>query len=236
MSKEGPYLSCASPSELVPQAIEAIRKSRRERVSPEFLRRQLHIPLPLAIKVLAELSRQSLIQIDSKNNLASTIATPVEQVQDTSGDNTLHDVVHSSEHHLSVAAAPSGLSSHNSLPQDIPPNSAPTEVFLQDSHIAHEAERLIDVVEIVVDRDIQPRKALDPHKIAEYADQIANGEAFPPIVLFKVAGDFLLADGFHRVEAAKRAKVNQIRALIRQGSARDAACSQSVRISSTAYP
>ena len=45
---------------------------------------------------------------------------------------------------------------------------------------------------------------------------------FPPIVVFEHGGQFILADGFHRVKAARKAKLSHILAEVRQGDRRDA--------------
>ena len=54
---------------------------------------------------------------------------------------------------------------------------------------------------------LQTRCALDERTVAEYAEAMADGAEFPPVVVFSEGGrskHFYLADGFHRVEAALR--------------------------------
>jgi hypothetical protein len=68
----------------------------------------------------------------------------------------------------------------------------------------------------------QVRAALDQDVIGEYAEQMSAGVAFPPVVVFKTPQGLVLADGFHRVEAAKRARHESIEAEIHEGTLTDA--------------
>ena len=49
-----------------------------------------------------------------------------------------------------------------------------------------------------------------------------RGDRFPPVVVFQNDGEFIMADGFHRAKAARRARLKHILAEIRQGSRKDA--------------
>jgi len=51
---------------------------------------------------------------------------------------------------------------------------------------------------------------------------MANGDAFPPIVVFSDGETYWLADGFHRMYAAKKIELVTITADVRQGTRRDA--------------
>ena len=75
---------------------------------------------------------------------------------------------------------------------------------------------------IRVDQAIQTRAATSEATIARYAEQMLDGVDFPPVSLFADGECFWLADGFHRVEAARRAGLAGIRATIRPGGRRDA--------------
>lgn len=82
----------------------------------------------------------------------------------------------------------------------------------------------IAVSEIAVDMAAQIRVAgTDPAIVADYADAMAQGAAFPPIVLFH-DGDsvYFPADGLHRIEASKKIGRATILADVRQGNRRDA--------------
>lgn len=79
---------------------------------------------------------------------------------------------------------------------------------------------LIPLSLIVIDDAIQVRVAgLDENKVEQYAVIMAEGGDLPPIVVFRdSATDALyLADGFHRVAAAQRAGLHELRAEIRPG-------------------
>lgn len=54
--------------------------------------------------------------------------------------------------------------------------------------------------ELTIDPSVSPRKRLDRARVEEYASILEN---MPPITAFTHDGMKLLADGFHRVEAAK---------------------------------
>lgn len=88
----------------------------------------------------------------------------------------------------------------------------------------------IKVEKVRVDGGTQIRKeGVDPKVVAEYAEAMGRiGDdptlpKFPAITVFKdETGEIWLADGFHRVEAAKAAGIADILADVRRGSQRDA--------------
>lgn len=73
-----------------------------------------------------------------------------------------------------------------------------------------------------LDGGTQMRVALDQATIDEYAEAMEAGVEFPPIVVFQHNGDFWVADGFHRVRAARQLKRRTILAEVREGTQRDA--------------
>ncbi len=75
---------------------------------------------------------------------------------------------------------------------------------------------------IQTDGDTQARVQLDWIALDEYAAAMAEGAQFPPVIVYQDAGGYWLADGFHRLEAAKRAGRGWLEAEVRQGSRRDA--------------
>jgi hypothetical protein len=78
------------------------------------------------------------------------------------------------------------------------------------------------ITDIRTDGATQSRESLDVATVAEYADAMANGAAFPAVVVFYDGQSYWLADGFHRVAAAKQSGMAEIDADVRQGSRRDA--------------
>ena len=76
---------------------------------------------------------------------------------------------------------------------------------------------------IRIDPALQPRVTVDQGVVAEYADAMEAGDTFPAIVVFHDGSTFWLADGWHRVEAAR--SVRDKRALlaeVHEGTRRDA--------------
>jgi len=70
--------------------------------------------------------------------------------------------------------------------------------------------------------DLQPRVVMDQATVDEYAAAMANGDEFPPVLVFQEGTDYWLADGWHRVEAVIRWGQVVIMAEIHQGTKRDA--------------
>jgi len=76
--------------------------------------------------------------------------------------------------------------------------------------------------QIRTDGGTQPRATIDQFKAEEYAGDMQNGAKFPPVTVFYDGADYWLADGFHRVKAAKLAEKGTIEATVKQGTRRDA--------------
>lgn len=72
---------------------------------------------------------------------------------------------------------------------------------------------------IRVDGGTQSRAALNAEAVADYAQVL---EALPPVVVFFDGTDYWLADGFHRVAAARQVGAKKLAADVRQGTQRDA--------------
>jgi hypothetical protein len=74
----------------------------------------------------------------------------------------------------------------------------------------------------IKDGGAQMRVEMNPDIINEYAEAMLNGAVFPPIIVYFDGADYWLADGYHRVEAARKIEHETIAAEIREGTARDA--------------
>lgn len=89
-----------------------------------------------------------------------------------------------------------------------------------------EGYQTILIDRVVVDHDLQPRMELSAETITRYMDAMIDGSRFPPVVLFDDGKVFWLADGFHRVSAARKwhsaGGPATIRAEVRSGTRRDA--------------
>lgn len=75
---------------------------------------------------------------------------------------------------------------------------------------------------IRTDGGTQPRAQMDLYVACEYAVAMQEGTEFPPLTVFYDGTDYWLADGFHRLEAAKKCGYLEIPADVRQGARRDA--------------
>jgi len=75
---------------------------------------------------------------------------------------------------------------------------------------------------ILTDGGTQPRASLNPELIKEYAEAMTAGAKFPPAIVFSDGTSYWLADGFHRLEAAKKIGSPTIAVDIRPGNRRDA--------------
>jgi hypothetical protein len=80
----------------------------------------------------------------------------------------------------------------------------------------------IEVSEILLLEEVQSRVDLDVEAIDEFAEKIKHRVEFPPIVVFQGDDGCICADGFHRVHAALKAKVEKLTAEIRDGGKREA--------------
>jgi hypothetical protein len=70
--------------------------------------------------------------------------------------------------------------------------------------------------------ETQARASIDMGAVEEYSDAMKAGEEFPDITVYYDGTDYWLADGFHRVHAARHAGLNTINAMVHEGVARDA--------------
>ncbi len=81
--------------------------------------------------------------------------------------------------------------------------------------------RTIPVADIS-DGGAQMREEMKPDVVREYADEMAAGASFPPVEVYHDGSIYWLADGFHRVAAARKLERQTIEAEVREGTARDA--------------
>jgi hypothetical protein len=80
---------------------------------------------------------------------------------------------------------------------------------------------LID--KIIIDRDLQMRERLNADKVAEYKNlYLETPSLLPAVVVFTDGSEIWLADGFHRLAAAKEASLKEIRSETNTGTRDDA--------------
>ena len=72
------------------------------------------------------------------------------------------------------------------------------------------------------DMELQARVSLNAEVVKDYADQMAAGAIFPPVLVFARPGAHALVDGFHRVAAREALGFTSVLAEIRQGTREDA--------------
>ena len=76
--------------------------------------------------------------------------------------------------------------------------------------------------DIYVDDRIRMRANVSPEVVADYAEAMAEGEMFPPLVIFCDNQKYWLADGFHRYDAHQIKKTGEVSCEVRQGGFREA--------------
>ena len=78
------------------------------------------------------------------------------------------------------------------------------------------------VGDIHTDPDVQVRARMDEEAVEEYAERMREGDTFPPVTVFNDGVHRWLADGFHRLAAARHAGLETISAKVKAGGRRDA--------------
>lgn len=81
------------------------------------------------------------------------------------------------------------------------------------------ALRELKLADIRMDAGTQIRASLNEDTIGEYAERMLAGDKFPPADVFFDGKAYYLADGFHRILAAKRAKLSVFPCNVHPGSA-----------------
>jgi hypothetical protein len=81
---------------------------------------------------------------------------------------------------------------------------------------------LVSIDEIRADTAAQPREVMSTDKVEEYADLMKSDEHFPPPVVFFDGCVHWLADGFHRLQAARSADFVKLYCVVKEGTLRDA--------------
>lgn len=75
----------------------------------------------------------------------------------------------------------------------------------------------IRISSVELDREVQLRIRHDPGAIRDFSEAMAQGKPLPPIVVFYDGDRYWCGDGFHRVQAARKAKRTHISAAVRAG-------------------
>jgi ParB-like nuclease domain len=81
----------------------------------------------------------------------------------------------------------------------------------------------VPLEELAIGEETQARARLNPATVEEYAEAMREGVLFEPVALFTQGDEpYWVADGFHRIKAARQVGFTTIAALVRQGSKREA--------------
>src|SRR6266567_920663 len=80
----------------------------------------------------------------------------------------------------------------------------------------------LNLSSIITDAGTQTRAAINDEVVKEYAADMKRGDKFPPIDVFKVGDRHILANGYHRVAAAKLNGTSEILAHLHEGTLTDA--------------
>ena len=75
------------------------------------------------------------------------------------------------------------------------------------------------IADLLANTPIDPEAHLDAVRVERYAEML---NALPPVVVFDTREGLLLADGYHRVAAARRRGLETVEAEVRCGTRHDA--------------
>lgn len=80
----------------------------------------------------------------------------------------------------------------------------------------------LNLAAIIIDKGTQSRAQISEDTVTDYAEAMQAGDTFPPVTVYHDGVDYYLADGFHRLHAAKRLGKASIQAEVKTGTLRDA--------------
>ena len=81
---------------------------------------------------------------------------------------------------------------------------------------------IVSIQNIICDPQVMPREKIDENHVNELVEDLNSGAVFPPVDLFHDGKNYYAADGFHRIEAYKKADQGEINSTIHDGNKRDA--------------
>jgi uncharacterized protein (DUF1015 family) len=77
----------------------------------------------------------------------------------------------------------------------------------------------VKIADLLANALVDPEAHLDAAQVEHYIQML---DTLPPVVVFNTAEGLLLADGYHRVAAARRHGLKSVEAKVRNGSRHDA--------------
>jgi uncharacterized ParB-like nuclease family protein len=81
---------------------------------------------------------------------------------------------------------------------------------------------MLELSRIRLDGDTQSREVLCSDTAHEYAEDLAAGKEFPPLVVYHDGTHYWLSSGFHRYHAHKIAKRSHVACVVHKGTVHDA--------------
>ena len=102
------------------------------------------------------------------------------------------------------------------------PTSTSSPRLPPDSAVGGPVREVLSLDQLVTDAGTQVRSAIDDEVVDEYVQALADGAQFPPVVVFRADGAEMLADGYHRVFAYRKAGRSEIPADVYHGTREDA--------------
>jgi hypothetical protein len=127
---------------------------------------------------------------------------------------------------VSFAITPPGAFNREAAAMTARPKRTPEKMVKLQSKpkVSAEGKARVETIPVssIKDGGAQMRVEMRIETIHDYADDMLGGAQFPPITVYFDGTDYWLADGFHRVEAARKIECEHVAAEVRQGTARDA--------------
>lgn len=88
---------------------------------------------------------------------------------------------------------------------------------------AGKVEKNVPLANIVADHEeTQAREKMNNATVKAYRELMEDGTKFPPLDVFKDGGSYILADGFHRLQAMLDAGIGKCDVRVREGGKREA--------------
>lgn len=80
----------------------------------------------------------------------------------------------------------------------------------------------LPIDKIQLHEKLQNRDEINEQAVQDYAEDMQNGDEFPPLLIFFDGINYLLVDGFHRYHAYRKCKAEKVECDIQNGTFRDA--------------
>lgn len=82
--------------------------------------------------------------------------------------------------------------------------------------------KIMNINALILEQKLQSRTEISEETVTEYAEAIAEGDKFPPVLVYFDGIHYYLTDGYHRYHAHKRAGRASIECEVVSGTLRDA--------------